>query len=230
MHYFLFSLTFTLGCKKCLKLTLADPCHICLVQGCHFFSLSDFLFAGFLYCRALPDPLIVLQGCQIENLKEVDRCQNQYMMLLFRYPDQRIRLCNCICISTVDQVTSLWCICIPIVSTNTCQHWPTGLQVLAGEARSGEGARLPLQDHDLRPQPADQQLLTARLVLLENHQSTVWWRKRCLRENDTWDYPLARKLWWVEENGPKIDTEYIYILLIDWPNPLMVDRSIPIFI
>jgi len=32
--------------------------------------------------------LIVLfstQGCQIENLKEVDRCQNQYMMLLFRY-------------------------------------------------------------------------------------------------------------------------------------------------
>merc|ERR1712088_334945 len=23
--------------------------------------------------------------CQIENLKEVDRCQNQYMMLLFRY-------------------------------------------------------------------------------------------------------------------------------------------------
>ena len=106
----------------------------------------------------------------------------------------------------------------------------TGLQVLAGEARSGEGARLPLQDYDLRPQPADQQLLTARLVLLENHQSTVWWRKRCLRENDTWDYPLARKLWWVEENGPKIDTEYIYILLIDWPNPLMVDRSIPIFI
>ena len=106
----------------------------------------------------------------------------------------------------------------------------TFLQVLAGEARSGEGAWLPLQDHDLRPQPADQQLLTARLVLLENHQSTVWWRKRCLRENDTWDYPLARKLWWVEENGPKIDTEYIYILLIDWPNPLMVDRSIPIFI
>ena len=49
----------------------------------------------------------------------------------------------------------------------------TGLQVLAGEARSGEGAWLPLQDHDLRPQPADQQLLTARLVLLENHQSTV---------------------------------------------------------
>ena len=136
----------------------------------------------------------------------------------------------CIRICTVTQVTSLWCICIPIVSTNTCQHWPTGLQVLAGEARSGEGARLPLQDHDLRPQPADQQLLTARLVLLENHQSTVWWRKRCLRENDTWDYPLARKLWWVEENGPKIDTEYIYILLIDWPNPLMVDRSIPIFI
>ena len=39
--------------------------------------------------------------------------------------------------------------------------------------RSGEGAWLPLQDHDLRPQPADQQLLTARLVLLENHQSTV---------------------------------------------------------
>ena len=53
--------------------------------GMSFFSLSDFLFAGFLYCRALPDPLIVLQGCQIENLKEVDRCQNQYMMLLFRY-------------------------------------------------------------------------------------------------------------------------------------------------
>ena len=25
------------------------------------------------------------QGCQIENLKEVDRCQNQYMMLLFRF-------------------------------------------------------------------------------------------------------------------------------------------------
>ena len=73
------------GCKWFLKLTLAGPCHICLVQGCHFFSLSDFLFAGFLYRLALPDPLIVLQGCQIENLKEVDRCQNQYMMLLFRY-------------------------------------------------------------------------------------------------------------------------------------------------
>ena len=47
------------------------------------------------------------------------------------------------------------------------------LQVLASEAWAGEGARLPLQDYDLRPQPADQQLLTARLVLLENHQSTV---------------------------------------------------------
>ena len=80
----------------------------------------------------------------------------------------------CIRICTVTQVTSLWCICIPIVSTSTSTSTDlTGLQVLAGEARSGEGARLPLQDHDLRPQPADQQLLTARLVLLENHQSTV---------------------------------------------------------
>ena len=110
MHYFLFSLTFTWGCKKCLKLTLADPCHICLVQGRHFFQ-----FVRFLVCRIFTSPCIAwyfdfLQGCQIENLKEVDRCQNQYMMLLFRYPDQRIRLCNCICISTVDQVTSLWCI------------------------------------------------------------------------------------------------------------------------
>ena len=154
-----------------------------------------------------------------------DRCQNQYMMLLFRY-----------LIAFFLFVFVLWlswpaCVFVfrlhpPVRASSDL----TGLQVLAGEARSGEGAWLPLQDHDLRPQPADQQLLTARLVLLENHQSTVWWRKRCLRENDTWDYPLARKLWWVEENGPKIDTEYIYILLIDWPNPLMVDRSIPIFI
>ena len=195
-----------------------------------------FQFVRFLVYRIFTSPCIAwsfdfLQGCQIENLKEVDRCQNQYMMLLFRYQNQAIWLCICIYICTVTQPTSLWCICIPIVSTSTSTSTDlTGLQVLAGEARSGEGARLPLQDHDLRPQPADQQLLTARLVLLENHQSTVWWRKRCLRENDTWDYPLARKLWWVEENGPKIDTEYIYILLIDWPNPLMVDRSIPIFI
>ena len=28
---------------------------------------------------------LCFQGCQIENLKEVDRCQNQYMMLLFRW-------------------------------------------------------------------------------------------------------------------------------------------------
>ena len=87
-----------------------------------------FQFVRFLVYRIFTSPCIAwsfdfLQGCQIENLKEVDRCQNQYMMLLFRYPDQRIRLCNCICISTVDQVTSLWCICIPIVSTNTSQLW-----------------------------------------------------------------------------------------------------------
>ena len=34
------------------------------------------------------------------------------------------------------------------------------LQVLASKAWAGEGARLPLQDHDLRAQPAHQQLLT----------------------------------------------------------------------
>ena len=194
-------------------------------QFVRFFCLPDFYISP-----RIAWSFDFLQGCQIENLKEVDRCQNQYMMLLFRYQDQLIWLC-------IVFVFVLW-LKWPAYGVFVFRLYPpagantdlTGLQVLAGEARSGEGARLPLQDHDLRPQPADQQLLTARLVLLENHQSTVWWRKRCLRENDTWDYPLARKLWWVEENGPKIDTEYIYILLIDWPNPLMVDRSIPIFI
>jgi len=34
------------------------------------------------------------------------------------------------------------------------------LQVLASKAWAGEGARVPLQDHDLRAQPSHQQLLT----------------------------------------------------------------------
>ena len=93
------------------------------MQGCHIFQ-----FVRFLVCRIFISPCIAwsfdfFQGCQIENLKEVDRCQNQYMMLLFRYQNQAIWLCICICICTVTQLTS-FCICIPIVSTSTSQHWP----------------------------------------------------------------------------------------------------------
>ena len=36
------------------------------------------------------------------------------------------------------------------------------LQVLASQAWAGEGAWLPLQDHDLRPQPSHEQLLAAQ--------------------------------------------------------------------
>ena len=55
-------------------------------------------------------------------------------------------------------------------STSICTYLLTNfvaLQVLASEAWAGEGARLPLQDHDLRAQPPHQQLLTTAY----NHQS-----------------------------------------------------------
>ena len=63
------------------------------------------------------------------------------------------------------------------------------LQVLASKAWAGEGARLPLQDHDLRAQPPHQQLLTtaARDHCLEPSITRVRScpLNCCLSENDT---------------------------------------------
>ena len=89
-----------------------------------FFAKNVLFFSLYLF----------FQGCQIENLKEVDRCQNQYMMLLFR-----------------------------LVVCHKKNQANLSLQVPSGETWSGKGAWLPFQDHDICPKPVDKHVLNCQM-------------------------------------------------------------------